>query len=345
MKFSIVAAVLSSFLGRPQEVMRGSGTGFLEGMEIDRSPAGGLFDTIGVPSMRFRSTILLSWRARQLGGATAGERANQAIARAQGAASPVVTYVICTNPRSGSYLLCDGLASTSLAGRPREWFNPLGEESRRSRWGLDKSTDATYAAYLDQVRARSTTRNGISGIKLHFYQFVELAKKLADVEGFKALTTAELMTKAFPNLKYLWLTRRDKARQAISYLLASKTGDWFITDEGKSSKSEDTSDASDFDPQAVVRLEETFAQNDAAWQSYFESNNIAPLTVYYEDLAADYRGAVVRVLKWLGVPNADAVALRPSRLKRQSTARNEDWLKRYMLFKTQQGSTSKQKEP
>lgn len=274
--------------------------------------------------MRFRSTILLSWRARHL-----------TVARA-----PIITYIICTNPRSGSYLLCDRLASTSLAGRPREWFNPHGEERRRTRWGLDKSTDATFAAYLDQVRVRSTTWNGISGIKLHFYQFVELAKKLADVEGFERLTTAEMMMKAFPNLKYLWLTRRDKARQAISCLLATKTGDWWIIDGGKLGKSEDTIDESDFEPQAVARLEETLAQNDVAWQSYFESNNISPLIVYYEDLTADYRGTVVRVLKWLGVPNADAVAVRPSRLKQQSTARNEDWLRRYMKFKTQHGSTS-----
>jgi trehalose 2-sulfotransferase len=280
--------------------------------------------------MRFRSTILLSFRGRQLAGALAGGRGK----------SPIITYFICTNPRSGSYLLCFGLASTSVAGRPREWFNPLGEERRRTLWGLDKSTHATYTTYLDQVRLRSATSNGISGIKLHRYQFVELAKRLAEVEGFEGLTTGEMMSKAFPNLKYLWLTRCAKARQAISYLLAMKTGNWWIMDGGRSSKSEDTIDESDFDPQAVARLEETLAQNDVEWQSYFEKNNISPLIVYYEDLAADYGGTVIRVLKWLGVPNADAVAVRPSRLKKQATTRNEDWLKRYMMYKTQQGSTS-----
>jgi trehalose 2-sulfotransferase len=288
-------------------------------------------------STRFRSAILLSWRARQLYGGLASDRGNQAIAWAQRAARPAVTYIICTVPRSGSYLLCDGLASTSLAGRPREWFNPLFEKGRRSRWGLDKSTDATYAAYLAQVRARSTTRNGISGIKLHLSQFVELATRLANLEGFEGLPTAEAMTKAFPNLKYLWLIRRDKARQAISYLLASKTREWCIVDGAGSS--ENTIDESDFDPQALAHAEENLAQRDAAWQTYFENNRIAPLIVYYEDFAADYGGTVVKVLKWLGVPNADAVSVRPTRLTQQSTALNEDWLKRYLLFKTQQGQT------
>jgi trehalose 2-sulfotransferase len=255
-----------------------------------------------------------------------------------GATCPSITYLICTNPRSGSYLLCDGLASTRLAGRPREWFNPLGEEIRRTRWGLDKSND-DYALYLDQVRVRSTTRNGISGIKLHFYQFVEFSKKLAGTERFQGLRTAELMTKAFPNVRYLWLTRRDKARQAISYLLAQKSGDWTDIDGAKSSGSEKAIDEGEFDPQVVARLEDAFTRNDVAWQSYFESNNISPFTVYYEELAADYRGVIIRILKWLEVPNADAIDIRPSRLKQQSTGRNEDWLERYVMFRTQQGST------
>jgi trehalose 2-sulfotransferase len=291
--------------------------------------------------MRFRSTVLLSWRAQQLSALR-----QQAIARAQDAArvqdatSTTITYIICTNPRSGSYLLCGGLASTTIAGRPREWFNPRGEEGRRSRWGLRKFSDASYAVYLDQVRVRSTTRNGISGIKLHFYQFVELTNKLADVEGFEGLTTAEMMAKAFPNLKYLWLTRRDKVRQAISYLLAAKTGTWWQIEGGKSSRREDTVAEANFEPEKVDRLMEKLVQNDVAWQSYFESNHISPLIVHYEDLSADYGSTVVRVLKWLGIKSADAVAVRPSRFKKQSTARNERWLERYRAFKAQSGSTS-----
>jgi trehalose 2-sulfotransferase len=286
-----------------------------------------------VCSLRFRSTILLSWRSQLLKGAAAANGGGLA----PGATTPNITYVICTNPRSGSYLLCDGLASTGLAGRPREWFNPLGEESCRARWGLGKATDDN-SAYLKQVRIRSTTRNGISGIKLHFYQFMELSKKLASTEGFQGLTTAELMRKAFPNLQYLWLTRRDKARQAISFLMARKTSDWWLLEGTRSNQREAKIGEADFEPEAVARTEETFIQNDAAWQAFFGSNHISPLIVFYEDLVADYRGVIVRILEWLGLPNADAVPVRPSRLKRQSTARNEDWLTRYIKFKTQRGS-------
>jgi LPS sulfotransferase NodH len=251
--------------------------------------------------------------------------------------SPIFTYAICTNPRSGSWLLSEGLASTSLAGNPREWFNSLEEQQQRAQWRIDNCTDATYATYLDHIRAESTTSNGISGIKLHYYQFGELPNKLTAVENLRGLTTADLMSTAFPNIKYLWLIRRDKARQAISYQLACNTDDWWIIDGVKRNKCEDSIEEPDFDPLAIARLEHTLVENDFKWQSYFQNNNIVPLIVYYEDLASDYRGNIVSVLKWLGVANEDAVTIPPSRLRQQSNARNEEWLKRYMMFKAEGG--------
>ena len=34
----------------------------------------------------------------------------------------------------------------------------------------------------------------------------------------------------FPSARYIWLTRRDKARQAISYFLAWRTEEWWRTE-------------------------------------------------------------------------------------------------------------------
>src|ERR1700693_1244971 len=106
--------------------------------------------------------------------------------------SPTATYIICTNPRSGSWLLSEGLASTSLAGNPREWFNILQEQQHRARWRMNYSTDLSYEAYLALARAESTTSNGISGIKLHYYQFAELPKKMETIQKLRGLTAAQL---------------------------------------------------------------------------------------------------------------------------------------------------------
>jgi LPS sulfotransferase NodH len=251
--------------------------------------------------------------------------------------SPTATYIICTNPRSGSWLLSEGLASTSLAGNPREWFNTVEEQQHRARWRMDNSIDLSYAAYLGLARAASTTSNGMSGIKLHYYQFAELPKKMGAIESLRGLTAAQLMSTVFPNARYLWLTRDDKVRQAISFLLASSTDEWWTIEGATSKKSEDSTGDPKFDPHAIARLEQAFVENDSKWQVFFQQDNIVPFVVHYEDLVADYRGTIVSILNWLAVPNVDALDVPPTRLKRQSNARNEEWLRHYTAFKREGG--------
>lgn len=251
--------------------------------------------------------------------------------------SPTTTYIICTTPRSGSWLLCDGLSSTSLAGNPREWFNIFEEQRHRAWWRMDHSADLTYATYLDLATAESTTGNGVSGIKLHYYQFAELLKKIAAIEGLRGLSDAQLMSRTFPNAKYLWLTRRDKVRQAISLHLASSSGEWWAMDGATTNRREGETDDPDFEPYGVARREASLVENDSKWRAYFQDNSIIPLVVHYEDLVADFPRTIVSVLRWLGVPNADANVVAPSRLQRQSNARNEEWLARYLEFKGEGG--------
>ena len=250
---------------------------------------------------------------------------------------PTADYVICTNPRSGSWLLSEGLGSTRLAGNPREWFNVLEEQEHRARWRTQRSADLSYATYLALVREQSTTNNGICGVKLMYHEFAELPRKLEALGVSGTRTPAEAMAKLFPQARHLWLTRRDKARQAISLLIASRTSQWWsiqgvTTDAGDVSIREP-----EFDAHAIARLEQGLTENDAGWQTYFTEREIVPRVVYYEDFAADYGGTIASVLTWLGVPDADTVPIPPSRFNRQSTERNEEWLARYAAYKSKGG--------
>jgi LPS sulfotransferase NodH len=115
------------------------------------------------------------------------------------------------------------------------------------------------------------------------------------------------MSKAFPNARYLWLTRRDKARQAISLQIALSTREWWAIDRVAPNTSERKSVDSEFDPQALVRTEAALAWDDTKWHSFFQGTGIVPFVIDYEDLVADYPGTIRSVLKWLGSPDADAV--------------------------------------
>jgi LPS sulfotransferase NodH len=252
-------------------------------------------------------------------------------------ASATATYIICTNPRSGSWLLSDGLSSTSEAGNPREWFNLTEEQKYRAQWRMGHETNLNFANYLRMARDDSTTSNGISGIKLHYYQMLDLRKKIETIENIPGLTNISMMSRLFPHAKYLWLRRRDKARQAISLYIASHTDEWWSIDGVVPEKRDGVNSDPPFDARAIARIEATLQGGDAKWQAYFQASGIVPLVVYYEDMAAKYHEIIASVLKWLDVANADAVVVPPARLKRQSGVRNEEWLSRYLALENQRG--------
>jgi LPS sulfotransferase NodH len=277
-------------------------------------------------------------RPRRLRFLSAHCKSNVRVAPSTRSLSPTTTYIICTNPRSGSWLLGEGLTATARAGNPREWFNIQEEQQQRALWRSDHNSDLSLRTYLRLVRSKSTTSNGVSGIKLHYYQFADLPRKL----GLPESPASELMMRLFPGAKYIWLRRRDKARQAISLYIALSTNEWWAIAGIPPEKREGSTGNLALDPRTIARLERVLEQNEVNWQSFFQENGITPLVIHYEDLASEYTGTITAVLKWLGIADADAIATPSPRLQRQSDARSEEWLARYTAFKGNGGALAEE---
>jgi LPS sulfotransferase NodH len=141
-----------------------------------------------------------------------------------------------------------------VAGNPREWFNVLEEQQYRARWRMDHASDLSHAAYLRIAKEESTTSNGISGVKLHYYQLAELRAKVEAMENIPGLTFAKSVSIVFPQAKYLWLRRRDKARQAISLYIAYSTDKWWAIAGAASDKREGATGDPEFAPHAIARM-------------------------------------------------------------------------------------------
>ena len=85
------------------------------------------------------------------------------------AVEPVVSYMICSLPRSGSSLLCEALANTLHAGMPAEYFNPGIIARMERRWNVGSFDD-----YLRKLLARKTSPNGVFGLKVHWGQYARV---------------------------------------------------------------------------------------------------------------------------------------------------------------------------
>ncbi len=128
--------------------------------------------------------------------------------------------------------------------------------------------------------------------------------------------------------RWVYLTRADKARQAVSYYRASASQVWFSGDLSGARRGLQLPDVPHF--QQIRYLEDVLSNHDSQWQAFFADNGVKPLTIVYEDFVSSFRESIVSVHEHLGVFDLDIRSIKEPRLRRQSDHISEQWLERYL---------------
>ena len=184
--------------------------------------------------------------------------------------------------------------------------------------------------YLERVVEAATTPNGVFGAKVHWEHFLNLIAKTG--RGSPQASTVpgslpERLREHLPDLRYVWLVRRNAVARAISHYRVKKTNRWqldsrWITDD-TGGEGEPCFDFGEID--AFVRVG---AVEDAHWREFFQRHDILPLELTYEDLLQDLEGNVRHVLGFLGIPTENIKVPAPT-LRRQADHLSREWEARY----------------
>ena len=134
-----------------------------------------------------------------------------------------------------------------------------------------------------------------------------------------------VLSAAFPGLSYVWLKRRDKVAQAVSWYKAIQTG----TFVGRHSRADGAGDELQFDYAKIRYLFTALTSFENAWKSYFAANGVTPLILHYEDLSANYVDTVRSVVDFLGLTTEVEIA-RPKREK-YADAQSLAWIEQFKL--------------
>ena len=207
---------------------------------------------------------------------------------------PACTYFICTSPRSGSEMLCNALTCSRLGGWPGEWL-------QESHFGslFDELGATTFSEYLPRV-VETRTRRGVFGVKVMGGVFFrQTLARLHELPAYanKVLPPHELLADLFPAIRYVWLTRRDKVRQAVSWSKALQTNTW-----QSHVATQPVTNAPTYDFAAIDLLVQRLVLQDSAWQTFFSQAGVRPLTLVYEELSQSPEAAVRQVLDYLKIP-------------------------------------------
>jgi LPS sulfotransferase NodH len=261
------------------------------------------------------------------------------------------SYLVCATQRSGSTLLCELLKGTGVAGCPEEFFEAMRDTglpphpgdylTGLPRTGAGIRDDLIpaegpiysslvgiddYREHLERTFAWGTTGNGVFGAKLMWNQLPELQALVGELPEFAGLTTAPLLERLFNGaggVKYIWVSRGDKVRQAVSLWKALQTRRW------RDGTGESRQSAPEYRFQGIQHLVGWLESADRGWRDFFSEHGIEPLAISYEDdLQRDSDATVRRALSWLGLPAVEGGEARPP-LHRQSDALSDEWVSAY----------------
>jgi LPS sulfotransferase NodH len=269
---------------------------------------------------------------------------------------PRRSYLVCATPRSGSTLLCAALEATGIAGRPREYFEALKETGlpRRPReyfWGLrspevlrllppDTQLDGDsqrvagwsrddYARHLDASLREGTTPNGVFAAKLMWGYFDDFLELMRGIPRFGGMGDGSLLNSAFPELRYVFVSRSDKVRQAVSLWRALQTLVWRKADGHPSNEPPpDRRIVYSFD--AIDHLLDQLRRHEDAWRGFFFRIGQQPVSVLYEEVAGDLDGTVARLLDGLELDQPPSAAPIGQLMSRQSDELSESWVQNYL---------------
>ena len=220
---------------------------------------------------------------------------------------------IITSERTGSYLLCRAMHHYGL-GIPHEYFNAMHIGIMGPRFGIADLADESRLMLDGAVRKTYISR-------LLEVQRVQFERYLDNAEGVEMFNGAH----------FIHLYREDLLGQAISFRVASLTGQW-----GTDAKVTTTPDPNPdwFNAGALDQAMDFFTEQDKRWRLFFAKNNIVPLSISFEVLCRDIPGAIQTISTQFNLPldpQAQAYAEpRPERARPANTPSPGEIRARYL---------------
>ncbi|MFD2167324.1 Stf0 family sulfotransferase [Thalassotalea euphylliae] len=222
-----------------------------------------------------------------------------------GTVEPSKTLVIASTGRSGSHMLGHALHQTGKFGFPLEYANPANLEKWRSLLGVSDVADV-----MTQLKRRRTSSNGVFGIKVH-YPHIE------QFNGFANLLDT------FPEPYFVFLSRKDLLKQAVSLSIARQTGVWISGQE-----SNGVEPKYDFH-QIDGCLKETIRHN-ASWKYKLSISGAKYMELDFDKVRMDLKHAIHQIAQFMEVELKESDIPVEQVTRKQGNNLNKEWESRFL---------------
>lgn len=233
--------------------------------------------------------------------------------------------MICGFARTGSQYLCHLLSQIPLLGKPQNYFSkdmyiPWCQKHKIKETDFSKY----FERYLYFVMQTAGSVQGVLGFKASNYVFFqELWPVLSDAQR---CGKNELLSGLVKNLQFIYLTRKDTLRQAISITRAQQSNIWFVSKTQQLHALVEPA----FQYEKICENLMEISRRDKEWEAFFSLNKLKPLRITYEDIYPDPQLGISMILNFLGLKQDVLVDLDRVPIKRQQDVLTEQWVQLYL---------------
>ena len=222
-------------------------------------------------------------------------------------------FVIAANGRSGSYFLMSLLNSTEKVGRIGEQLGGILRDGYK-----EGDPDSMLLSSFKKIRENATTipnPTGLWGTKVDISQLF-VFKRFLDI--------CDLQPK---DIKWIWLYRKNKFLQAISFFRADSTGIWHLTEKDEEEVRERARSEIDITVPDIFQRAAGIYLADLLWDCFFIENEIIPHKIYYEDFIdpATWDSTIAGIFDFLNVDYKLPLEVSTDRIKIATEKKHEKY--------------------
>ena len=211
-------------------------------------------------------------------------------------------YIICSSPRSGTNLLRH-LLTWHKIGIPTEIHRDYIDFRRTPVEEMESVFQIEYLHNFLKGCNFVPAHRDYSNIPIEYYsrtvwsfQFHEMIKNLRGVASLDSVADKDVLSTLYPGIKYIYLYRKDKIKQAVSIEMARQSDEWLVTKTMPVDRYTDYSyDFGDLARELIWRFDA-----EVVWQDIFEEFDIRPLVLCHEDFLADMVQGLADIAEFLG---------------------------------------------
>ncbi len=235
---------------------------------------------------------------------------------AQRPEGPALTYLLASVPRAGSTYFSHLLWGTGCLGAPLEYLNfePAGP------YGFAAASPVSQLQLWQSVLRRRCSPNGVFGLKAFPQQLEQLQQR-------NPVLIEEVLAIMLPRdrqRRIVYLRRRDRVAQTVSYARATLSGIW------RKEQERGNAPLVEYSKEAIEAAARGVAFQEGVWERMFNDLRIEPLRLWHEDVLADGPAAAKAVADYLGVGIEKTASVAVPKIEKQSNGEARDWAARYL---------------